>query len=119
MATMPRGADLIENSVSFAPGFSIGNVHVMAGVPRIMRAMFDALEPRLGSYRPVCSTALHAEGLHEGTLAAGLERIQARFPQLDVAPTRSSARTDAAGWRWSPRAPTTGRWPAPTMPSRA
>ena len=84
MATLPRGAVPIENSVSIAPGFSIGNVHVMAGVPRIMRAMFDALEPRLGSYRPVCSTALHAEGLHEGTLAAGLERIQARFPQLDV-----------------------------------
>ena len=84
MATLPRGAVPIENSVSVAPGFSIGNVHVMAGVPRIMRAMFGALEPRLGSYRPVRSTALHAEGLHEGTLAAGLEQIQARFPQLDV-----------------------------------
>ena len=84
MATLPRGAVPIENSVSVAPGFSIGNVHVMAGVPRIMRAMFAALEPRLGAYRPVRSTALHVEGLHEGTLAAGLERIQALFPQLDV-----------------------------------
>ena len=84
MATLPRGAVPIENSVSVAPGFSIGNVHVMAGVPRIMRAMFEALEPKLGSYRPVRSTALYSEGLHEGTLAAGLERVQARFPQLDV-----------------------------------
>ena len=84
MATLPRGAVPIANSVSVAPGFSIGNVHVMAGVPRIMRAMFAALEPRLGSYRPVRSTALHAEGLHEGSLAAGLERVQVRFPQLDI-----------------------------------
>src|ERR1019366_5181953 len=38
MATMPRGASLIETTVSIAPGFSIGNVHVMAGVPRIMQA---------------------------------------------------------------------------------
>ncbi len=84
MATLPRGAIPIENSISAAPGFSIGNVHVMAGVPRIMRAMFEALKPRLGSYRPVQSAALHVEGLHEGTLAAGLERIQVRFPNLDI-----------------------------------
>ena len=40
MAKLPRGATPIPNPVSRAPGFSIGNVHVMAGVPRIMRAMF-------------------------------------------------------------------------------
>ncbi len=84
MATLPRGAVPIENSISVAPGFSIGNVHVMAGVPRIMRVMFETLEPRLGSYRPVISTAVHAEGLPEGALAAGLEEIQGRFPVLDV-----------------------------------
>ncbi len=84
MATLPRGALPIENSISVAPGFSIGNVHVMAGVPRIMRAMFEALEPRLGSYRPVRQSAVHAEGLPEGALAAGLEEIQLRFPTLDV-----------------------------------
>ncbi len=37
MATMPRGATLIDNAISIAPGFTIGNVHVMAGVPRIMQ----------------------------------------------------------------------------------
>ncbi len=42
----PEGADLIVNSVSAAPGFRIGNVHVMAGVPIIMRAMLEALAPR-------------------------------------------------------------------------
>ena len=84
MATLPLGAMPIENSVSVAPGFTIGNVHVMAGVPRIMRAMFEALEPRLGSHRPVRSTAIHAERLQEGALAAGLERIQLQFPALDI-----------------------------------
>ena len=84
MATLPQGAIPIENSVSVAPGFSIGNVHVMAGVPRIMRAMFDALEPRLGRASPVRSTAVHAERLSEGALAEGLERIQDAHPQLDV-----------------------------------
>jgi xanthine phosphoribosyltransferase len=47
MARIPAGAELIENSVSKAPGFSIGNVHVMAGVPSIMQAMLDALAPKL------------------------------------------------------------------------
>ena len=84
MATLPRGAVPIAHSVSAAPGLSIGNVHVMAGVPRIMRAMFEALEPRLGSGQPVLSTAVHAENLAEGALAAGLEEIQLRFPALDI-----------------------------------
>src|SRR5947208_15279885 len=47
MARVPAGAELIANPISKAPGFSIGNVHVMAGVPAIMQAMLDALAPRL------------------------------------------------------------------------
>jgi molybdenum cofactor synthesis domain-containing protein len=84
MATMPRGATLIKNAISAAPGFSIGNVHVMAGVPRIMQAMFDALAPTLAGGRPVISRAVYAMGLMEGTIAAGLEAIQNRYPELDV-----------------------------------
>ena len=84
MATMPRGATLIENPVSFAPGFSIGNVHVMAGVPRIMQGMFEKLAPSLPRGRPVLSRAVHALGLLEGTVAAGLSAIQARYPALDL-----------------------------------
>lgn len=84
MATMPRGATPIENSVSFAPGFSIGNVHVMAGVPRIMQAMFENLAPRLPRGRPVISRAVHATSLFEGQIAAGLSAVQARFPTLDL-----------------------------------
>jgi molybdenum cofactor synthesis domain-containing protein len=84
MATMPRGATLIDNPVSIAPGFSIGNVHVMAGVPRIMQAMFETLAPRLAGGPPVMSRAVHAAGLPEGRLAEGLAAIQARFPDLDL-----------------------------------
>ncbi len=84
MATLPRGATPINNPVSVAPGFSIGNVHVMAGVPRIMRAMFDVLAPRLAGGKPVVSASWHADGLLEGAIAEGLESIQHRFPMLDV-----------------------------------
>ena len=84
MATMPRGATLIENKVSNAPGFSIGNVHVMAGVPRIMQAMFEALAPTLAGGEPILSRTLHAQGLLEGRLAAALGAIQARHPALDI-----------------------------------
>jgi len=84
MATMPRGATLIPNPVSFAPGFSIGNVHVMAGVPRIMQGMWEGLEPMLPRGRPVVSRAVHAMGLLEGLIAAGLSAIQDRHPDLDI-----------------------------------
>jgi molybdopterin-biosynthesis enzyme MoeA-like protein len=81
---MPRGATLIENPVSAAPGFTIGNVHVMAGVPRIMQAMFECLVPRLEGGAPVVSRAVYAIGLMEGAIAADLEAVQKRHPELDV-----------------------------------
>ncbi len=84
MATMPRGAQLINNEVSVAPGFTIGNVHVLAGVPRIMQVMFDWLAPSLQGGAPVRSRAVHVTGLPEGTIAAGLGAIQARYPALDI-----------------------------------
>lgn len=84
MATMPRGAALIDNVVSIAPGFTIGNVHVLAGVPRIMQAMFEALAPTLKGGPPVVSAAVHATGLMEGRIAEGLAGIQARYPDLDI-----------------------------------
>jgi molybdenum cofactor synthesis domain-containing protein len=84
MATMPRGAALIDNAISIAPGFTIGNVHVMAGVPRIMQAMFDTLAPTLAGGAPVLSRAVHANGVAEGRIAEGLAAIQARYPELDL-----------------------------------
>ncbi len=84
MATMPRGASLIDNAISLAPGFTIGNVHVMAGVPRIMQAMMDTLVPTLPNGQPVLSRTVHAIGAMEGQIAAGLEDIQNRYPELDI-----------------------------------
>ena len=84
MATMPRGAALIDNAISVAPGFTIGNVHVMAGVPRIMRSMFEALAPTLAGGPPIVSRAVHAIGLLEGRVADGLRAVQERHPGLDL-----------------------------------
>ena len=84
MATMPRGSDLIDNALSIAPGFTIGNVHVMAGVPRVMQSMFDWLAPHLAGGPPIAMRAVHAIGLAEGTIAAGLEAIQNEYPAIDL-----------------------------------
>jgi molybdenum cofactor synthesis domain-containing protein len=84
MATMPKGAVLIENAISIAPGFSVENVHVMAGVPRIMQAMFEALAPTLVGGPPIRSRTLTGQGLMEGAIAAGLEDVQRAFPHLDI-----------------------------------
>jgi molybdenum cofactor synthesis domain-containing protein len=84
MATFPRGATPIRNEVSLAPGFSIANVHVMAGVPKIMQAMFVALEPSLPRGIPITMRAVHGIGVMEGAIAAGLSAIQDRFPQADL-----------------------------------
>jgi molybdenum cofactor synthesis domain-containing protein len=84
MATLPRGAEPIKNSASLAPGFSIGNVHVMAGVPRIMQAMFTALEDILPRGKSIAMRAVYGIGVLEGDIAEGLTAIQNRFPELDL-----------------------------------
>ena len=84
MAMMPEGAEPIKNEASIAPGFTIGNVHVMAGVPRIMQSMFQALAPSLPRGQRIEMRAVHGIGVLEGSIAARLEQIQARFPQLDL-----------------------------------
>src|SRR5512134_200599 len=55
MADIPAGASLIDNPLSKAPGFQIGNVFVLPGVPVIMRAMFDGLRARLSGGEPMLS----------------------------------------------------------------
>jgi molybdenum cofactor synthesis domain-containing protein len=84
MATMPRGATLIDNALSVAPGFQIGNVYVMAGVPRVMQSMFEWLAPRLQGGPKIEQRAVHAINLPEGMIAEGLGAIQARYPQIDL-----------------------------------
>lgn len=75
MARIPAGATLIRNSVSTAPGFQIGNVFVMAGVPMIMRAMLEDVGPRL-ERGVVVVTRTIATQVGEGRIAADLARIQ-------------------------------------------
>lgn len=83
MATVPRGSRLVDNPVSAAPGFQIGNVFVLAGVPAIMRAMFDGLKGRLAGGRPV-KTATVTTYLGEGTIAHALGALQARHPDVEI-----------------------------------
>ena len=83
MAEIPLGAELIPNAVSTAPGFRIGNVFVMAGVPRIMQAMLDAILPQLKGGATVLAVSI-ATNLPEGIIAAGLTDIQARYPNIDI-----------------------------------
>ncbi|MBA5777629.1 competence/damage-inducible protein A [Stappia sp. F7233] len=75
MARIPEGAELIENSVSKAPGFRIGNVHVMAGIPAIMQAMLDAIAPTLRTGRKMLSHTVDVD-LPESRIAAGLKAAQ-------------------------------------------
>lgn len=83
MAEIPRGATLIDNPVSTAPGFRIGNVHVMAGVPRIMQAMFEGIAHTLVGGKPALSRSVSCT-LGEGILAKGLGEIQNRHPDFDI-----------------------------------
>jgi len=83
MAEVPVGATLIDNPVSTAPGFRLGNVLVLAGVPRIMQAMFEGIAPSLVGGKPVMSRSVSCT-LGEGTLAKGLGEIQARHPQVEI-----------------------------------
>lgn len=80
MARIPEGADLIENTVSVAPGFRIGNVHVMAGVPAIMQAMLDAIAPTLRTGRKMLSETVSAD-MPESRIAERLSAIQDAHPQ--------------------------------------
>jgi molybdenum cofactor synthesis domain-containing protein len=83
MAHVPEGAELIENPVSAAPGFRLANVFVLAGVPMVMRAMFDGLKSSLVGGPPLLSRTIGAY-LGEGVIAAGLGKLQGRFPMLEI-----------------------------------
>ncbi len=83
MATFPEGAVLLKNEVSAAPGYMIGNVFVMAGVPRIMQAMFEEAKKHLQGGKKVQSRGL-AVDLPEGLIAEPLAVVQARFKEVDI-----------------------------------
>jgi molybdenum cofactor synthesis domain-containing protein len=80
MARIPDGASLVANPVSKAPGFQIGNVFVMAGVPSIMRGMLEDIGPRLKGGAVVRSKTVRGIGLKESLIAAALEALEQSSP---------------------------------------
>ncbi len=83
MSEMPHGAELIDNPVSAAPGFRMDNVFVLAGVPRIMQAMFENLIPHLKQGRPRYTKIIFAR-ISEGLIAQDLADIQKEHPDIEI-----------------------------------
>ena len=83
MARIPDGADLIENSISVAPGFMLDNVITMAGIPNIMQVMLDAVTPRLRKGRMMHSEAIDLNH-PEGSVAELLGRHQEAYPDVSM-----------------------------------
>lgn len=83
MARIPEGAALIENPVSAAPGFSLGNVHVMAGVPMVFEAMVASLLPQITGGRPILSQSwCILRG--EGEVATPLAQLAQEYDDLSI-----------------------------------
>lgn len=83
MARMPKGASHIVNPVSVAPGFTIGNVHVMAGVPSIFQAMLDSLLPTLRTGAKIQSVTVNCP-FGEGAIGDPLAAIQDQNPETVI-----------------------------------
>ncbi len=81
MARIPKGADLVENKVSTAPGFRLDNVIVMAGVPSIMQAMLDAVSGTLKTGTKMLSETIKADA-REGEIGTPLGEIAKANPDV-------------------------------------
>ncbi len=84
MARIPHGAELINNPVSAAPGFQIGNVFVMAGVPKIMEAMLEDVVHRLRTGNKVLSRTIKLSYVGESSAADALREINGRYADLSL-----------------------------------
>jgi molybdenum cofactor synthesis domain-containing protein len=84
MARVPEGGALVKNPVQGPPGFQIGNVFVLAGVPLIMRGMLEDVGPRLKGGAVVVSRTLRVDGSGEGVIAAPLEGVARAHPELSL-----------------------------------
>ena len=83
MARIPDGALLIDNPVSVAPGFTIGNVHVMAGVPAVFKAMVASVMPTLTGGAPLLSQSIRIDR-GEGDIAGPLGKLATDYPDLSM-----------------------------------
>jgi|SRR5215217_295809 len=84
MARVPEGGTLVKNPVQGPPGFQIGNVFVLAGVPSIMRGMLEDVGPRLRTGAVVIARTLRVDGSGEGVIAAPLEAVAKAHPTLSL-----------------------------------
>jgi molybdenum cofactor synthesis domain-containing protein len=84
MARIPAGGSLVRNPVQGPPGFQIGNVFVLAGVPMIMRGMMEDVGPRMRPGVVVISRTVRVEGTGEGAIAAPLEAVAKAHPTLSL-----------------------------------
>jgi len=84
MARVPVGGTLVKNPVQGPPGFTIGNVFTLAGVPQIMRGMLEDVGPRMRGGRPTVSRTVRVEGSGEGQIAAPLEEVAKAHPDMSL-----------------------------------
>ncbi|MDX2258496.1 MAG: molybdopterin-binding protein [Hyphomicrobiaceae bacterium] len=83
MARLPKGSELIENSISAAPGFRLENVVVLAGVPSVMQVMLDAVLPSLKTGRRMLSQAIDVN-VPEGDIADLFAAHQSAYPDVSM-----------------------------------
>jgi molybdenum cofactor synthesis domain-containing protein len=84
MARVPEGGSLVKNPVNGPPGFQIGNVFVLAGVPQIMRGMLEDIGHRLKTGAVVIARTVRIDGSGEGAIAAPLEAVAKAHPDLSL-----------------------------------
>lgn len=84
MARVPTGGELVKNPVQGPPGFTIGNVFTLAGVPQVMRGMLEDVGPRMRGGRPTVSRTVRVEGSGEGVIAAPLEAVARAHPDMSL-----------------------------------
>jgi molybdenum cofactor synthesis domain-containing protein len=84
MARVPVGGELVKNPMRGPPGFTIGNVFVLAGVPEIMRGMLEDVGPRLKGGKVTISRTVRVDGSGEGVIAAPLEAVAKAHPAMSL-----------------------------------
>jgi len=83
MTRIPEGADLVQNKVSRAPGFWLGNVIVMAGIPTVMQAMLDDAAPKLKTGAKILSETVRADA-REGDIGTPLGEVAKAYPEVTI-----------------------------------
>ena len=83
MTRIPKGGTLVANNVSGAPGFWIGNVITMAGIPAVMQAMLDEVAPKLKTGVKMLSESVRANA-REGDVGTELGLIAKAYPDAII-----------------------------------